>query len=71
MGVCVFFDSSSHQAEHHHQVEPGSVCQQVRPAHLVRDKRAGADRRVSVSLCTIPRGMNPASKNALKPINKV
>lgn len=40
--------SSSHQVEHHHQVQPGPVCQQVRPARLVWDQRAGAYWRVSV-----------------------
>lgn len=44
--ACLSF-SPSNQAEHHHQVQPGPVCEQVRPAGLVWDQWAGAHRRVS------------------------
>lgn len=41
--------SSSHQAEHHQQVKPGSVCEQVWSAGLVWDQWTGTNRRVSIS----------------------
>lgn len=41
--------SSSHQAEHHQQVQPGPVCEQVWSASLVWDQWTGTNWRVSIS----------------------